>query len=90
VGLIIGAWMGLLLGSLVGLIGGALVGLLIGSLVGTLESGGCGCMEHMILLLSLLWFVGMLRGACTLGTHCMLRVSAGVVVSSNFWGCACE
>ncbi len=69
--------------------GGALVGLLIGSLVGTLETGGCGCMEHVILLLSLLWFVGMLGGACVLGTRCVLRVSAGIVVSSNLLGCAC-
>ena len=74
---------GLLAGSLVNKMGGVLVGLLVGSLVGTLGNCGCGCMECMILLLSSIWVVGTLVGACTctLGTCCVLRVAAGVVVS---------
>ncbi len=88
VGLMVGAQVGLLVGSLVGLMGGALVDLLKGSLVGTPRTGVCGCIEHVILLLSSLWFVGMLSGACTLRTCCVLRVAAGVVVSSNLLGCA--
>ena len=85
-----GAQVGLLVGSLVGLMIGVLVGLLVNSLVGTLGTGGCGCMECMILLLSSIWVVEMLGGACTLGTRCMLRVASGVVVSSNLLGCACK
>jgi hypothetical protein len=74
-----------------GFIDRPMVGLLVGSLVGTLGTGGCGCMEHVILLVSLIWVVGMLGGAFTLGTHCVMQVVASsVVVSSNLWGCACK
>jgi hypothetical protein len=88
VGLMLGTWVGLLVGSLVGFMGGALVGLLVGSLMGTLGIGGCGCMEHMILLLSSIWVVGMLGGVCTIRTRCVLRVTSFVAVSSNLLGCA--
>jgi hypothetical protein len=94
-----------LVGKLVGLMDGAggLAGRLIGGfdvrrasgrdgrlLVGILGTGGCGCMERVILLLSLQWFVGSLGGACTLQTRCVLGVTAGVVISSIFLGCACK
>jgi hypothetical protein len=62
---------------------GALIELPVGLLVGTLQIGDCGCMECMIHLLSLTWGLGMLGGACTLGTCCVLRVLSGVMVSSN-------
>ncbi len=90
VGLMPGACAGLLVGLLVVSMRGALVGLQVDLSVGTLGTGGCGCMEHVILLLSLIWFLGTLGGACTLGTHCVLRVSSGVVLSSNLLGCACK
>jgi hypothetical protein len=81
---------GLMLGALVGFLLGSLLGLLLRSLVGILGTGGCGCLERVILLLSLIWVVGMLGGACTLGTHCMLRVASGVVVFLNLVRCACK
>ncbi len=52
---------------------GALMGLPVGFLVGTLRIGACGCMEHVICLLSLVWGMGMLVGACTLQTHCCCK-----------------
>ncbi len=42
------------------IIGGFDGGLQVGLLVGTLGTGGCGCMERVILLLSLIWVVGTL------------------------------
>jgi hypothetical protein len=70
-----------------GMPAGGLDGRLVG---GNPQTGGCGRMERVILLLSSKWFVGTLGGACTLGTRCMLRVASGVVVSSNLLGCACK
>ncbi len=84
-----GKVVGLLLGLMVVATRGALMGLTVGLLVGTLRIGACGCMEHMICLLSSVWGMGMLIGACTLGTCCVVRISSGVIVSSNFWGFAC-
>jgi hypothetical protein len=69
---------------------GALMGLSVGLLVGTLGTSDCGCMEPVIHLLSLIWVLGTLGGACTLGTCCVLRVSFGVMVSSNLMGFACK
>jgi hypothetical protein len=46
---------GLLLGSMVVAMRGALMGLTVGISVGTLRIGACGCMEHVICLLSLVW-----------------------------------
>ncbi len=46
---------------------------LTGISVGTLGTGACGCMEHVICLLSSVWGMGMLAGACTLRTRCMLQ-----------------
>jgi hypothetical protein len=68
---------------------GALIGLIVGISVGTLGIGACGCMEHVIHLLSLVWGMGMLAGACTLGICCMLQKWSGVLVSSNRWGFFC-
>jgi hypothetical protein len=51
---------------------GTLIGLTVGISVGTLGMGACVCMEHVICLLSLVWGMGMLAGACTLGTRCVL------------------
>jgi hypothetical protein len=53
---------------------GTLVGLTLGMSVGTLGIGVCSCMERVICLLSLVWGMGMLAGACTLGTHCVLQI----------------
>ncbi len=53
---------------------GALIGLTLGMSVGTLGNGACGCIEHFICLLSLVWHMGGLAGVCTLGTCCMLRI----------------
>jgi hypothetical protein len=64
---------------------GALIGLTLGISVGTLGNGACGCMERMICLLSLVWGMGMLAGACTLGTCCVLQKWSGVMVTSNWW-----
>jgi hypothetical protein len=80
----------MIVGMRVGLLVSALVGLLVSSLVGTLVTGGCGCMERVILLLYSQWFVVTLGGACTLGFYCVLLVAAGVVVSTNLLGCACK
>jgi hypothetical protein len=66
-----------------------LIGLNVGMSVGTLGIGACGCMERVICLLSLVWGMGMLAGACTLRTHCVLQIYSGVMVSSNWWGFVC-
>jgi hypothetical protein len=51
---------------------GMLVGLLVGApLLGTLKTGVCVSVEHVILLLTLIWGVGTLGGGCTLGTCCV-------------------
>jgi hypothetical protein len=68
---------------------GTLIGLTLGISVGTLGIDACGCMERMICLLSLVWVMGMLAGACTLGTRCVLQEWSGVMVSSNWWGIVC-
>jgi hypothetical protein len=53
---------------------GMLIELTVRISVGTLGIGACDCMEHVICLLSSVWGMGMLADACTLGTHCMLRI----------------
>jgi hypothetical protein len=63
---------GLLLDLVMVAIWGALLGLTLGTSVGTFGIGACSCMEHVIHLLSLVWGMGMLAGACTLGTCCVL------------------
>ncbi len=68
---------------------GVLIGLTLGISVGTLGIGACGCMERAICLLSLVWGMGMLAGAFTLGTCCVLQKWSGVMVSSNWWGFVC-
>ncbi len=68
---------------------GALIGLTVGIMVGTLGIGACGCMDRVIRLLSLVGGIGMLAGAFTLGTRCMLQKWSGVMVSSNWWGFIC-
>jgi hypothetical protein len=65
---------------------GALIGLTEGISLGTLRIGACGCIEHVICLLLMVWDMGMLAGACTLGTCCVLQKWSGVMVSSNWWG----
>ncbi len=65
---------GLLLDLVIAAMRGAVIGLTVGISVGTLGSGACGCMEHMICLLSSVWCMGMLAGACTLGTCCVLQI----------------
>ncbi len=77
------------------------VGMLDGvTLLCTLGTDGCASMERVILLLSSVWFAGMLGGictlrtccmlgVCTLGTRCMLGVAEGVATSSNRSGRAC-
>ncbi len=55
----------------------------------TLGVGTCGCMEHVFHLLSLVWGMGMLAGACTIGTLCVLQKWSGVMVSSNLWEFVC-
>jgi hypothetical protein len=68
---------------------GALIGLTVGITVGTLGIGACGCMDCVICLLSLVGGMGILAGAFTLGTHCVLQKWSGVIVSSNRWGFVC-
>jgi hypothetical protein len=51
---------------------GALIGLTLGISVGTLGIGAYGCMDRVICLLSSAWGMGMIAGAFTLGTRCML------------------
>jgi hypothetical protein len=53
---------------------GALIGLTVGISVITLGNGAGSCMEHMICLMSLVWGMGMLAGAFTLETHCVLQI----------------
>ncbi len=65
---------------------GALIGLTIGISVGALGIGAFGCIECVICLLSSVWGMGMLAGACTLGTCCVLQKWSEVMVSSNCWG----
>ncbi len=48
---------------------GTQIGLLVDLLVGILGTGDCCCMERVICLLSWIWGLGTLGGACTLGTH---------------------
>ncbi len=79
----------LLLGLKVVATRGTLMGLTVGVSVGTLGIGACKCMERVICLLSLVWGMGMLGGACTLGTHCMLQILSGVMVSSILGGFVC-
>ncbi len=62
---------------------GALIGLTVGITVGTLGIGACGCMDCMICLLSSVGSMGMLAGAFTLGTRCVLQKWSGVKVSLN-------
>ncbi len=90
VGLLPVALTGLPVDSMVVAIKGALMGLPAGLLVDTLGIGDCGCMECVICLLSLVWGLGMLGGACTLRTCCILQLLSGVVVSSNLLGFACK
>jgi hypothetical protein len=68
---------GLLLDLVMVAMWGALIGLTVGISVGTLGIGACGCMERMICLLSSIWGMGMLTGACTLGTSCVLQNGVG-------------
>ncbi len=68
---------------------GALIGLTVGIMVGTLRIGACGCMDLVIRLLSLVGGMGMLAGAFTLGTCCVLQKWSGVLVSLNQWGFVC-
>jgi hypothetical protein len=61
---------------------GILVGLLVGApLLGTLRTGVSMSMERVILLLTLIWCVGTLRGGCTLGTRCVWGLVEGVALS---------
>ncbi len=62
---------GLLLDSVMVAMQDALIGLTVAISVGTLGIGACGCMECVICLLSLVWGMGMLAGACTLRTCCV-------------------
>jgi hypothetical protein len=64
---------GLLVDSVMVATWGALVGLTLGISVETLEIGACSCMECVICLLSLVWGMRMLAGACTLVTCCVLQ-----------------
>ncbi len=66
---------------------GMLVGLLVGApLLGTLGTGVCMSMERVILLLTLIWGVGKLRGGCTLGTRCVWGLAEGVALSLKHSG----
>jgi hypothetical protein len=66
---------------------GMLVGLLVGALLlGTLGTGVCMSMERVILLLTLIWGVGTLRGGCILGTHCVWGLAEGVALSLKHSG----
>jgi hypothetical protein len=80
---------GLRLDSVVVAMGGVLIGFTVGIMVGTLGIGACSCMDHVICLLSSVGGMGMLAGAFTLGTHCVLQKWSGVLVSSNWWGFVC-
>jgi len=66
----------------------------------TLGTDGCGSMEHVILLLSIVLVAGTFGGTCTLGTRdmlgvgtlgtrCILWVVEDVVTSARRSGCAC-
>jgi hypothetical protein len=68
---------------------GALIGLTVGIAVGTLGIGACGWMDCVICPLSSVGGMGMLTGAFTLGTCCMLQKWSGVLVSLNQWGFVC-
>ncbi len=68
---------------------GTLIGLTVRISVGTLRIGACGCMDRVVCLLSLVGGMGMLAGACTLGTRCVLQKWSGVMVSSNWWEFVC-
>jgi hypothetical protein len=68
---------------------GTLNGLTVGIMVGTLGIGVYGCMDCVICLLSLVGGMGMLAGAFTLGTCCVLQKWLGLMVSSNWWGFVC-
>jgi hypothetical protein len=48
---------------------GVLIDLTVGISVGFLGIDACGCMDHVIHLLSLVWGMGMRAGAFTLGTR---------------------
>ncbi len=65
--IVVGLWLGLIVVAT----RDALICLTVGMSLGTLGIGACGCMEHMICLMSLVWGMGMIVGACTLGTCCM-------------------
>jgi hypothetical protein len=80
---------GLLLGLMMVATKGALMGLTVGVSVGTLGIGACGYMEWVICLLSLVWGMRTLGGACTIGTCCVLQILSRVMVSSNLWGFVC-
>jgi hypothetical protein len=69
---------------------GALIGFPVGISVGTLGIGACGCIDHVICLLSSVWGMGMLAGAITLRTCCVLQKWSGVMVSPNWWGFVCK
>jgi hypothetical protein len=81
---------GLRLGLVMVALGCGLIGLtLLGIAVGTIGISACGCKDHVICLLSLVWGMGMLAGAFTLRTRCVLQKWLGVMVSSNWWGFVC-
>ncbi len=80
---------GLLLNSVMVAMRGTLIGSTLGISVSTLGISACGCMECLICLLSLVWGMGMLAGACNLGTCCVLQKWSVVMVSSNWWGFIC-
>jgi hypothetical protein len=80
---------GLLLELMMVAMWSVLIGLTVGISVGTLGDFACSCMEHVICLLSSVWGMGMLAGACTLGTCPVLQIWSGVMVSSNWWGFVC-
>jgi hypothetical protein len=56
---------------------GPLMGLTIGINVATLGISACGCMKCGICLLSLVWGMGMLAGACTLKLVVCCKYSLG-------------
>jgi hypothetical protein len=80
---------GLRLDSVVVARQGALIDLIVGIMVGTLGIGACGCMDCVICLLSSVGGMGMLAGAFTLGTCCVLQKWSGVLVFLNQWGFVC-